>query len=265
MNIADAATRMLATRIVSPLHQRQILAHVRHFAARYGACLDALSDEHANAWIDGLRAARSPKTVKAYRSSLLSVWRFAWDCRLVETPPLRVKTVKVPRQPPTAWTIDEIRLLLAACHKLCHRQRRRWALAFIHVTWSTGLRATDVYRVRLEDLAPDGTLRMSQHKTGDGIAVTLSPVAIAALGRVGGQVPRRSRESLSRLFRDLVEISGVRAGTARWLRRSAASYYERERPGCGAKFLGHRTPGMAERHYFDPAIVGTVNGTPPEL
>lgn len=266
MKTVDAARRMLATRTVSTYHQRQLLLHVRDFTARHGPFLDALCDEKANAWIDSLVASgRAPKTIKAYRASLLNVWRYAWEEGHVECPPRRIKRVRVPRVPPTAWTRDEIRALLAACDRLKRRSRRAWARCYIHLVWSTGLRKDDLFAIQVDAISPMGTSNLAQHKTADGHTVTLSVAALAALRGVGGQLPPRSREAISRLFRELVALSGVRPGTARWLRRSAASYVERDRPGHGARFLGHRTPGMAERHYFDPGITGTANEPPPPL
>lgn len=256
---------MLSTRSVSPNYARQVCVYCRQYASFAGPFLADLTEPHLNAWIDSLlEAGKSPRTVKAYRASVVSLWRYCYEEGLVAEQPRRIKRVRIPRHPPQAWTREEVQRLLQATGRISH-ERARWARAYIHVAWCTGLRTGDIFRVRLRDLNDDNTLHLSQAKTGDPHTVTLGKSAIDALREVGGQLKPINRSSISALFRQLVGIAGIRAGTARWLRRSAASYYELEHPGQGERFLGHLTPGLAKRHYLDPSIVGTAVGCPPEL
>lgn len=62
-----------------------------------------------------------------------------------------------------------------------------------------------------------------------------------------------------------ISAAGDRIGTPRRLRRSAASYIERDDPGHGKRFLGHRTAGIAEAYYLDLAIANGNQVRPPDL
>lgn len=76
------------------------------------------------------------------------------------------------------------------------------------------------------------------------------------------------KSHLSRLheeFKSLVTSAAIRPGTTRWIRRSSASYLDKDHPGHAGRHLGHSTPGLAESNYIDPTITGGDNFRPPEL
>lgn len=73
-----------------------------------------------------------------------------------------------------------------------------------------------------------------------------------------------SRWSFYRHYRKLVAAAGVR-GTSKWLRRSSATALERICPGSAMGHLGHKTPGLAYRHYVDPRMLQCGRPLPPEL
>jgi len=59
------------------------------------------------------------------------------------------------------------------------------------------------------------------------------------------------REALYRHFNRLVTAAGIRRGTFRWLRRTAATQAERVQAGSGARLLGHASRATTEAWYID--------------
>lgn len=229
--------------------------------------------------LDYQRQGRSPATVRAKRTQLLALWRAASDEELCRAPTRRVRRVAVPYTPPTAWTIDEVRKLVEACDSLkrwhpCGIRRSEWWSLAVRVAWDTGLRWEDqVRRLRVDQITGDGHIAMPQSKTGRVVVCRLSASTLAHLRESTARQTRTlatpwtaSHETFSAQFRRVVKLAGIRTGTWKWLRRGSATDCELQRPGSGAVHLGH-TPGsrIAERHYLDPAILGSRQTTPRSL
>jgi hypothetical protein len=47
-------------------------------------------------------------------------------------------------------------------------------------------------------------------------------------------------------------------------RRTGATFVERDHPGAAMRYLGHKSPGLAYRHYVDRSKLGDAI-QPPEL
>lgn len=248
---------LLRLRSMGRNHYAQLIQHLESFARFAGDDLSALNSASFNGWLTEvvLPSSRASKTKAAYRASVLNACRTAATAGLAEAPPLSLLRVSIVRCPPVAWTHSELVRLLAAASS---DRDALWAEALIRVTWSTGLRRCDCYGLSLDLVDDHGFYRLVQQKTGLPHCVHVSDEATEALKHLGGRLTAYTRGRVSRLFRRLTAASGVRPGTARWLRRSAASYVEKERPGDGRLFLGHSCSSIAARHYFDPAISGRV-------
>lgn len=131
-----------------------------------------LDGELISAWIADLQAQGhlSPKTIHDYRAAVLAVWHDAYEARLIDHPPGRVRRVKVPRKPVEAWTLPEIHRLLAACKslpgKVPHTTIRRsaWFRRFIRLAYYSALRFSDLLAMKAENIASDGILRCVAHK-----------------------------------------------------------------------------------------------------
>ena len=100
---------------------------------------------------------------------------------------------------------------------------------------------------------------MRQHKTNVPVAVQLRPETLQAIAaHVGDRQPSDlvwplwgRREALYRAFRRLVASSGIRPGTFRWLRRTAATQVEIAEPGRATELLGHASRSTTEQWYLD--------------
>ena len=232
--------------------------------------LDAAS---VSAWIrDYAATGVAPNTVRSKRNHIVIMWRAAADDGFCDLPTRRVRPVRVPFQPPIAWTHEEVDRLLSACQRLqrwhpCGLRRSEWWSLAIRVAWDAGLRWEDqVRRLRVDQVRPDGTIAVGQSKTGRVVVPHLSAGTMEALASSLASSPRElvtpwvaSHETFTKQFKRLVGLAGIRMGTWKWIRRSSATDCEVQQEGSATEHLGHR-PGssIARISYIDPAIVGAA-------
>lgn len=153
----------------------------------------------------------------------------------------------------------EVWQLIRAAEKL-PRRARFWS-ALVRAGYDSGLRLGDLLSLEVEQLS--SVFSVSQIKTGCYVAVGLRPTTLLAIrlhldGRRSGVIwpwPYR-REALYRHFRRLVLSAGIRPGTFRWLRKTAATQCERVTPGSGTLLLGHTHRATTEAWYIDRSQIG---------
>ena len=141
---------------------------------------------------------------------------------------------------------------------------------WVLLAYETGARYGDIFAWTAANLRGH-SVEWSTSKTGVPCQRSISPATLALAqamlekstnGTILGWVCCR-RQSF-RFMRRLINSTGLPAGSGRWLRRSAATNVEMTQPGKAQWFLGHKTPGLAARHYLDQSqLVGTVTGPPP--
>jgi integrase len=109
-------------------------------------------------------------------------------------------------------------------------------------------------------------LTVRQAKTGSPVAIQLRPETLQAIQRqTNGRAATEPvwplwgrREAFYRAFRKLVAASGIRKGTFRWLRRTAATQVEIVAPGRATELLGHQSRSTTESWYLDRSQLGTA-------
>lgn len=268
----------LSARDVTPTYADTLRAHCRAFARWSGRSvhINELNPTDVNEWLATLRQSKlRPTSVDGYRRNLLAVWRFAYEVGACDTPALRVRTIKVPRQIVRAYTHEEIRRLLHAASQLRGRHRngnRRsdfWQ-AMIHAAYATALRRSDLLLIFRRDIDEHGVATIIQSKTGNLVRVRFSPDALGYAKRLccpnGLLLPwPYRRDAMAPRFSAIKKLAGINRGSLKWLRRSAASYAERDQPGAGSRILGHRTAHVFKSHYEDATIAGEQPVTPPKL
>lgn len=242
------------------------------------ATLDDLSDDCLNLWLTWLaKQGLAPESIRSRRRCVLTLWRAAYADRHVDTLPGRVRRVKPSNTVPVCWSQDELhRLLKVAATKTKAMQRHRavrWCdfwLALMYLAYHSGLRMSDLLSLRCDQIAADGTLFLFQRKTGHAIQCRLPPEAMKAI-RAISRPPRvrligdlLCRQSLQKELRFLTREAGV-SGSMKWFRRTGATWCEAHAPGSAMAFLGHRTPGLAYKHYVDPRFVQKERPMPPPL
>jgi integrase len=232
-----------------------------------------------NRWLRDIQSSHlAPNTVANRRRHLLALWRAAADKGLCQEPPRRLRPAKVPYTPPRAWTVEEVRQLLAVASKLKRTRKGNvprnvwWSLA-VRISWETGLRLVDILRLRCDEVQPDGVMALGQSKTGRAIVCRLTPATVEMLRESLVAHPRKmicpwakSAETFRSQFKRIVAKAGVRNGSWKWIRRASATDVEKGCPGAGAVHLGH-APGsaIAARHYLDPYIIGAPRTAPTSL
>jgi len=109
-------------------------------------------------------------------------------------------------------------------------------------------------------------MRMVQSKTSGYVRVTLRPETRERVAeQIDGLRPGdrvwplwARREAFYRAFRSLVASAGIREGTFRWLRRTAATQVEIEHPGRSTELLGHASRSTTEQWYLDRSQLSDV-------
>lgn len=237
------------------------------------ALLAELSDDLLNRWITArLAQGKSRRTVRGQRGAILTLWRAAHDDGLVENPPRRVKIVKTPSLMPEAWWEYQLRALLTAADKApgrfkCGLKRGPFLRAWILVGYYSLFRACDLRKLEWSSVGDDGTVLILQEKTGWPVLRHLPPDAMAALEGIRSKsttIFPVSKKTLSYWWRWLKKESGV-PGTLKWLRRSGATACEVQQPGSAMAALGHKTPGLAFKHYVDQRQLQQRPPTPPRI
>lgn len=237
--------------------------------------IDDLNDDTVNRFLVWLGENGSRTTMRNYRVRLLTVWRFGVEIGLLDRLPLRVRKVRLSHPAPEAWTVEEVEKLLTYVGTIDGKflfsavNRAYYWRAVIRTAYDTGLRFGDL--MRLECSHFHGTMiRVCQSKTNELIVRWVYPETLEAIHaittdrhiRIFGDV--LSRRSFFQQFGLHRKACGL-PGSFRWLRRSGASLAERDNRGDGKLFLGHKTHGIAERHYFDPRLLSATPILPPKL
>lgn len=167
------------------------------------------------------------------RASLLSVTRWAAEQGVCEA--VRCRPVRAPELLPEAWTVDEVRLLVAAGY-----DRGEWWGSVIQAGWHSGLRWLDVTRIERRQFDGGGNGCLIQHKTGRAVAVWLPPMLIATRPATGPMWAWRwSYEHFRRQFVEVVSAAGIPHGSWKRLRKSAGNAAEELAPGRGHLVLGN--------------------------
>lgn len=270
--------KFLRERDVSRDYAEQIRKRCRHFVRwkRRSVRINELTHDDINAWLACLRERNlRPETIAGYRRNLLTIWRDAYNEGANDNPPLRVRQIKVPRRIIEAYTLAEINKLLVASSKLHGRhangnRRADFWQAMIHAAYSTALRRGDLLLVFRHQIANNGVASIIQSKTGHQHTVRFSDEALYFANRLtcpnGLLLPWPYRkDALPPRFQALKRLAGVNRGTLKWIRRSSASYADREQPGNGTRILGHRSPQLFNQAYNDRSISGEKPPEPPKL
>lgn len=221
------------------------------------------------------KIGKSAHTCRGYRQALIAVWNEAYQDGHNNTPPLRVKKIKRPRQVIQAFTHDDICALvehakrLGGCDKFGNRRAIFWQAAIL-AAYSTGLRRADLLAVKWSAIEDDGTTSVIQQKTGYPIRVRFDSDALSLMEQLSRPVDAAlpwpyNGDFFSKTFKHICINAGMENGMFKWLRRSSGSYAESIQPGGGSRMLGHRDEGVFRRHYEDGAITKAQAVEPPKI
>lgn len=209
-----------------------------------------------------------------YRRELCTLLRYAHEIGLTDALPTRVRKIRVARPPARAWSMDD----LTRMHEVALTDESRIGgkssarvcdilPAWILVGYETGLRFGDVLALTKQSVRRD-TLFVVESKTGKTATFALSESALGAVSDLDNLSPddtlflwALTRRRAFLLWRKFLDAHGFE-GTPRWLRRSAATYIERENAGEATRFLRHSAPHLARIHYVDPSLLAPPTAPP---
>jgi integrase len=149
--------------------------------------------------------------------------------------------------------------------------RKDFWRAFVSLGYYAGLRLGDLMKLDWQQhIGDDGSLNIVMGKTGDLLTTRLpadclarlEPLKAAGTPLVFGDI--LNRKNLQLFFRRILRNAGL-PGSVKWLRRTGASHLEAVHRGAAKDHLGHRTHGLAYKHYVDPRVVQQEKPLPPRL
>lgn len=278
MSLFDLLDAYLSEREASPRYQESLRRTVRRAAAYGVADIAAMTPVRVNQF---LRASTvSAVTRSNMRRELLTLWKWAYESDLTETPPLRVMAIKAVAKPPRAWSLDTLRKLLDLAEKDQKRISNRLPgvrrcdvlPAWISLAYDSGIRLGDILALRKDAIA-NGCVALTAQKTNKLTVRRLSAYATEKVMALAERSPDQTifswalpRKRAMAVWRSFLKENAI-SGSPRWLRRSGATYVEMEKPGQATKFLGHSAcnPGLAARHYIDASLTFQLPPSPPPL
>lgn len=232
-----------------------------------------LTDDTVNGWIVWMRGRELARpTIKAYVAGIMAIWRTAWRVEIVDHLPRRVQQVRL--HPPLvhAYTEEQVNQLLRVSRRMSGRfpygvPHHIGGPAYIRAAWDTGVRPCDMRALSLAHLCEEGVV-CRQQKTGEIVVSRFNPGTLEALMDAlppgGERFFPMTKEVLCRWFRKLRAQAGL-PGSPKWIRRAGATAVELAQPGSAQAYLGHKTAGLAMRHYVDLRQIWRSKPLPPPL
>ena len=238
-----------------------------------------LNADLVNEFLTNLQRGKlSRVTVGNYARVIRAVMHFAYMEGSCDDAGYRIKRIKTPTQIVDAFTLAEVRKILAGAKVLRGyfpngiRKADFWQ-GIVHSAYSTG--------PATRRLADGQTPEHSRGRRFADCSAQDRPYRGRAVQRTKARhfIQRMTIEdderalpwayhenAMPRQFRKLVKAAGVRPGQFNWLRRTAGSYgAELRRPGDGPAALGHRSEAVFRKHYEAAHISRRVPVEPPPI
>lgn len=246
------------------------LEQLEVFARRLPWHIEEITQDMADEYLTQALTTLAPATVANHRRYLKTLMRAAQRDRLVDDCTVDYRRVKCPRPVPRAWSLEEIRQLVAAARETTGHFRDLKKSLFLEAwflsAYCLGVRAGDLHQLRWSDVRGE-RVYLGQSKTQVPHVAVFTAEALAACRRL----PKRER-----IFGDFAALNTIQQwvracakragldGSTKWLRRSCATYAKVVGLSPQQR-LGHLTPGLAERHYVDQLLYeqeSGINGKP---
>jgi integrase len=264
----------------------------RFYEATYGVPLHlaVLSEDLLEEYLYWLQDTRAngPVRINRQRSYVLTLWRYAHWAGLADEPRAGdVLRFREPERIPRAWTQEELARMLVACDRYVPRRPvlgwdARHDKAIRLVIYDTGFRVAACLALERANLRQDGailaeaetqktlcdeghwlgrdTLSAVREILGDRMVPGGNRLMVPATTSKIFNWPYRKRAFCDRWHKinELAGLGHTRRDGPQKMRRTSASWMEALAPGSAEGHLGHKTPGLAKKHYVDPLIVQSV-------
>jgi integrase len=274
MRLTDLLAAYVGTRDCGSRYRESLLRTIRKMREAGIESVADLTPANCTRLLAGL-STLSATTRQNIRRELMTLWRYAFEERMTEVPPLRVPKIRASAKPVEAWSHAELQRLLACAEQdvtLIGGQSQMRICDFmpcwICVAYDTGIRFGDMLSLRSAQVR-NGHLTAVAHKTGKRLVRPLSPYSLTLIKRLSQQsedgtlfswfLTRRRALGKIRKFLDRHEFHG----SSKYLRRSCATYIEASRPGEATRYLQHSAATVTSRHYVDESLLAVPCGPPP--
>lgn len=203
-----------------------------------------------------------PKTIKNTRGAILSIWNYAFDEFHVPAKHQRIRKIKVSLPNPKAWDFQEVSLWMEGAAIFADQtyangiRKTDWWQCFGALAYESAMRGCDLMDLEFNSIDHRQMVSIIQKKTGDAQVVQLSDNCMHFINKIRDperrvilDFPHSDKHFYDEFYR-INEAVGLK-GQPKYFRRSAATHAENAQPGAAKKILGHRTHGLAEKHYID--------------
>lgn len=154
-----------------------------------------LTEPPVNRWLLSLEGRKAPETIRGRKAGITAVWN--WLAEIGSVPhynPNRLRRIKTCTKPPTAWSVQNVRALLAGAADVqgqlrCGMKASELLKAWVWLGYESGIRPSDILRLSADQIG--ATVTITQHKTGKPHSFQLSPDALAALQPLIGEERER--------------------------------------------------------------------------
>lgn len=274
MNLTDLLAAYVGGRDCGGRYRESLNRTVRKMLDAGIVSVDDLTAEHLNNLLVGL-SSLSSTTRQNIRREALTLWRYAFEERLTDEPPLRVLRVRSAPKPTQAWSMPTLSRMLECAEKdetvvsvgfkknVCD-----FLPAWITIAYDSGLRFHDVHELHIDQIR-DCVVVGTAHKTGKTFIRPLSEYSCQQAKQLAELSPdgtlfrwfltRRRAFLCMAAFRERHKF----VGTMKYLRRSCATMKEKATPGSARAYLQHGDGATTVRHYIDESLLAVPEGPPP--
>ena len=280
--LANDVEDLIAERPICKGTQDQYRRAVRCYSAFLDkpAARDHLQEPPVNRWLLSLDGRKAPETIRGRKAGITAVWNWLAGRGLIEHyNQNRLRRIKLPEHVPLAWSVENVRSLLAGAAVVQGRLKSgisaaQMLTAWVWIGYEGGIRPSDVMELRCDMMA--SVVHLVQHKTGKLHSFGLSEHAIRAIEPllVPGQdkLFGLNRSAARRWELKLYEAAeqfgfsrrkGQGIGTLR--KTHGTEVCRRSGIDAAAKSLGHVSGTLvAKRSYVQPDAIA-VPPPPPSL
>ena len=284
MNLLELAQLYIQTHSMSGYSSQRYL-RIAHLLTEIIGNLPLSSFKELTLWqlAAQLQTCYHPNTVVDYLRRLRTLFQFAWELRLIDDLPRKWPKIRVTPPLPEAWAEEEVarfyRVAIQQPGRIGPHQAGDWWKAFLSTAWDTGLRISQMFRLRLADVDWRRGYLIVQAcphtKSYRPQVKPLSSEAFLALGQIAEPAREmlfcwpewpKSRRDFFSVWRYLCWLAQVPAPrtprqlTHRW-RRSSITQAALGSLESARRQAGHASPETTLRHYVDPRLL--AQGPPP--
>ena len=249
---------------------------LRKYSAHLGypATVSDFTEQNILAYLMAYRAEWSARSTNNQRANLITLWMAAFDAGLVDRMPVtrRIRKLKIGRDPPLAWKVDDIGDLLRYCETLsgefCGIEAALWWRALFGTMYWTGCRIAAMMRTNADcyDRGSGVLVRLQKNKQSQWY-----PLPTACCDLLDATEPWNRQKLFpypkypKTIFVDarrIIEAAGLDCpkhkglGLFHRVRRTTLSYCAAVDPAIAQRQAAHSSYATTLQSYVDPKIAG---------